>query len=855
MPAVSEAEARARAALIAIDSYELFLDLSGASPAPVRSRVTVTFRCAEPGAVTFADVRAAIAGRAVLNGVPLGDPVDGRLELTGRTGLAARNTLTVEATAPRDQVLTTFTDPADGAEYVQVACYPAMAPDLFCCFHQPDLPGAVSLSVAVPDGWECVANGAVAGVSEDGGARVWRFATVPMKPMELALAAGPFTGISPASGRVAMSVRCRASLAGAETGHLERFGEVARRALEGYEERLGVPCPYDKYDIVFLPELAALAISVPGLMLVRESLLERMADPDDEFVAMIAAHEVAHLWFGCLVGTRWWDDLWLDEAMATYLSYTADTDWAAFSLRSKADAFQVDGLPGTPPVASPVTTMAEALDRPPAITYSKGAALVRQLSALIGDAAVDAGLTEYLRGFARGGTACTDDLVGCWSRAAGRDLSGWARQWLRAAGTPTLRAELGVAPDGTVGSLAVGSSLPREQWVSVGLFDMSDRDGGPARLRPRRLVGVKISGTLTAVPGLAGEPVPDALILNAGDRDYGQVTLDDRTISALFDARLDVGDPLTEAACWNAAWHMVLAGELAPADFAALVARRLGADLADGESADSVAPLEPSAAEVLLERAVACADRYAPRDVRVGLRELIAEAAESAARRGPVAAPLRRMLLAGFAASAESDGQLALLRGWLDDGTVTEAALRGKIVATLSARGLAGDADIDALAAADPVAGEATALTCRALRPDPASKDAAWRAALDERTSGRLAMAHAEGVWAPGQQALMTGYLERYFGEALPALSERDARGDWTVQYPVRRLVRLLFPAFADPQTSLEATSAALAPGGLSLSDPIRTVLLAQQAGLRVAAAARTVPAKLKIIRKRSGNR
>ncbi len=228
MPAVSAAQARARAALVAVDSYELFLDLTGVTGSraePVRSRVTIRFRCAEPGAATFADVRVAVTGSAVLNGVPLDAPVDGRLALAG---LAADNTLTVEAQAPPEQALTLFTDPLDGTGYAQVVCYPAMAPELFCCFDQPDLPAAMSLSVAAPADWECVANGAVTDREQAGGASVWRFATVPgMKPMELALVAGPLAGTRPASGRVAMSVRCRASLVTSTSGHLghlERFG-------------------------------------------------------------------------------------------------------------------------------------------------------------------------------------------------------------------------------------------------------------------------------------------------------------------------------------------------------------------------------------------------------------------------------------------------------------------------------------------------------------------------------------------------------------------------------------------------------------------------------------------------------
>jgi len=211
-------------------------------------------------------------------------------------------------------------------------------------------------------------------------------------------------------------------------------GALARQVLERYERMLEVPRPYPKYDIGFVPRLNALAISMPGLMLVSESLLARMTDPDDDFVALVCAHEVAHLWFGCHVGARWWDDLWQDEAMASYLGYTViGGAWDAFCYREKASAYQADALPGRQPVSSPVASATDAMFRQVALTYSKGAAVIRQLAALIGDEALRTGLADFMRRFG-GGSAGLDDLIACWSRSSGRDLRGWAQEWLRTEG-------------------------------------------------------------------------------------------------------------------------------------------------------------------------------------------------------------------------------------------------------------------------------------------------------------------------------------------------------------------------------------------------------------------------------------
>jgi Peptidase family M1 domain len=251
-------------------------------------------------------------------------------------------------------------------------------------------------------------------------------------------------------------------------------------------------------------------MSIPGLMLVDESLLARLPDARDDFVAMVCAHEVAHLWFGCHVSMRWWDDLWLDEAMATYVSYAALAEvgaaadpWTAFCYREKPRAYLADELPGRQAVSSPVASAADALLRPAALTYSKGASVVRQLAALIGDDALRAGVTDYLRRFG-GGAGDLDDLAACWSRAAGRDLSGWAVAmdvgdplteavcW-NAARHMVLVGELAAAGFAAGGRLAAGGAGGRRRLARPDPDDAVGARAGFGR-RPRRPSGVRPVG-------------------------------------------------------------------------------------------------------------------------------------------------------------------------------------------------------------------------------------------------------------------------------------------------------------------------------------------------------------------------
>ena len=285
--------------------------------------------CREQDVPTFADLDAITVHEVVLNGEPI-DPaavIAGRVPLAG---LAADNTLVVEATVPVSRSgsgLTQYTGPADGRSYVLANCFPTAAPSVFCCFDQPDLRAAITLIVTLPAGWTCISNGEA--LHQPGRGRGRRVAVrdggvdeaVRVHPLRRAVRRCCRQGDATSAGATQLTVHCRPTLA--SSPGLARITGLVAAALRHYEQLLGVACPYDKLDIVFVPELGPLAMQLPAVMYVSEAMLQRAADPDDHHVAVVLAHEAAHLWFGCLVEGRWWDDLWLAEALATYLSVDA----------------------------------------------------------------------------------------------------------------------------------------------------------------------------------------------------------------------------------------------------------------------------------------------------------------------------------------------------------------------------------------------------------------------------------------------------------------------------------------------------------------------------------------------------
>jgi aminopeptidase N len=776
---LTQDEAIDRARTIDVESYDVFLDLTAE---PVLSRTEVRFRWLRPDASTFADLRTQGVCSVTLDGVSLPPPEGGRLRLS-RASTDEQAVLVVEAEVGYSQEgrgLSRFTDPADGAGYVMAYCYPDCGPEVFCCFDQPDLTATFRFTVRVPDGWECVTNGQLARREGD----LCTFTPVSgMRPYDLTFSAGPFSAAARIqAGGTEVTVRHRHSLLGqAAVASLPQFTDWARDAIAWYANSLGVPCPYPAYDIVFIPDLPALALSVPGLMVVNERLLGRPAEAGDHFSAMVCAHEVAHLWFGCLVGPRWWDDVWLDEAIATYLAYAAlaaiagvseSLSWTEFTYTDKAEAYKADELPSRLPVSSPVSTARQGRDKPHGILYAKGASVIRSLAALIGDDALRRGLSDYLSRFAFG-SATLDDLVESWSRASGQDLAGWAEQWLRAEGTTTIWLD---------GTDAVVQEMPRRQRIGIGLYDL-DGDG---QLHRRSLIQAELDSERSILTPLTPA---DAVVLNDHDLSYTRTRFDARSARTLTAAACQVGDPLSEAVCWNGFWLLVTSGELPAAQFADMVCRRLQAG-----------DLPEVGIETLLSRAVEAADAWAPPRQRAGLREQIADATRTAAGDA-------RKLAIGFAASAQTDGQLALLGAWLAEentptGLAIDAELRARILFTLAARGLARGEDIDALPRLDPVTGELNRATCLAMQPDLAAKERAWAVALSPDEPARIAQACATGIWVPGQEELMASYRDRYFTEVLPALVSREQRSK-------SRLARLLFPVTIVSAATIEAANAA----------------------------------------------
>ncbi|MGH3743031.1 MAG: M1 family metallopeptidase, partial [Micromonosporaceae bacterium] len=382
MSMLTHAEAKRRAELLDVRSYDIDLDLTRGDQ-EFGSATRVAFSCAEPGESSFAELTPTRLRRAALNGVEidLDQCVDGRIPLSD---LASDNELLVEADMPYSRTgegLHHFVDPADGETYLYAQSCMDFAQRIFACFDQPDLKAPVRLKVTAPEGWTVIGNGAATQVSPGR----WEMAeTAPLATYFVTLAAGPYHSVRSEHDGVPLGLHCRRSLAAHLDPDVDELFTVTRQCLDRYHELFALRYPYGKYDQVFVPEFNAGAMENPGCVVFRDGLVFRSAptEAQREVRAMVLAHEMAHMWFGDLVTLRWWDDLWLNESFAEYMGHRVTTEvtrfteaWTTFSLTRKTWGYAADQRPSTHPIASEVNDTAQAMLNFDGISYAKGASV------------------------------------------------------------------------------------------------------------------------------------------------------------------------------------------------------------------------------------------------------------------------------------------------------------------------------------------------------------------------------------------------------------------------------------------------------------------------------------------------
>ncbi|MFF2814392.1 aminopeptidase N [Kitasatospora cineracea] len=815
-------EARTRAALLAVDAYEIELDLSSAREGGTfRSTTVVRFTATEPGSSTFIDLVAPAVSEIVLNGrtLPPESFTDSRIELPG---LAAENELRVVADCAYTNTgegLHRFVDPADGETYLYTQFEVPDARRVFASFEQPDLKATFAFTVTAPAGWVVVSNSPTPEPTGDGDTRVWTFEPTPrMSTYITALVAGPYVGVFDSydngSQHVPLGVYCRPSL----REHLDADAvfAVTKQGFDYFQEKFDFAYPFAKYDQLFVPEFNAGAMENAGAVTLRDQYVFRskVTDAAYEMRAATVLHELAHMWFGDLVTMEWWNDLWLNESFATFAEVVCQAEapgskwphsWTTFANQMKTWAYRQDQLPSTHPIMAEINDLEDVQVNFDGITYAKGASVLKQLVAYVGQDAFFQGVRAYFKRHAWGNTRLAD-LLGALEEASGRDLKTWSKAWLETAGINVLRPELSVAADGTIESFAVlqeapalpagarGEAVLRPHRIAVGLYELVDG----TLVRTDR-IELDVDGERTEVPQLAGRKRPAVLLLNDDDLSYAKVRLDADSLAVVTEHLGDFTDSLPRALCWASAWDMTRDGELATRDYLSLALSGLPRE-SDIGVVQSVQRQVKLALELYAD----------PAWRETGLQRWAA-AAEDALRAAPAGSDHQLAWARTLAGAARTDGQLALLAGLLDgsvgiDGLAVDTELRWTLLARLVATGRADEAAIDAELARDNTSsGQEHAATCRAARPTAAAKAEAWASVVDSDTlTNYVQEAVIAGFQQADQRELLAAYTEKYFASVKQVWETRSHEIS-------QQIIGGLYPSYAVSQATLDATDAWLA--------------------------------------------
>ncbi len=774
-------ETAARSAAIILHRIRVELDLTGA-PERARTgfRTVTTLEFDAAGSQTWLDFIGESVDRVVVNGEPREVAWDGARITLDR--LEPSNTVVVDAVGAYSRSgegLHRFHDPADDLTYLYTQYEPADARRVMACFEQPDMKASYTFVVDAPTGWEVLSNQAPERVDAGLGVQRVEFApTLPISSYITAIAAGPYARVSGewvrGDQRIELGVLTRRSLS--EHVEADEVLEVTRQGLDFFTDAFAFPYPWGKYDQIFVPEYNLGAMENPGLVTFTEAYISRGAATDAQRAARANTilHEMAHMWFGDLVTMRWWDDLWLKESFADYMgahtsaASTRFTDaWVTFALRRKAWAYQQDQLPTTHPIVADIPDLEAAKLNFDGITYAKGASVLKQLVAFVGEDAFFEGARRYFAAHAYGNTTLAD-LLAQLSAVSGRDMAEWSAAWLETTGMSTLSLEQG--DDGWM----LVQTDPRPHRVRIGIYG---HDG--ERLVRRDQVAVDIVDERTRV----FLPDADLVLVNDDDLTYAKTRLDPRSLETVEESLSTLDAPLARALVWSSLWDATRDGDLDARRYLAVVRRH--------------APNESNSG--LLTGVLA--------NAAFAVRHYVTDAQRADEQREWLAATLVALWEAApgsdaqlswaraFAAAASFDDHHAaqvreLLDGHTPEGLVIDPDLRWQLLTALVTVGAASADEVATqLERDDTGTGRTAARRALASRPSADIRAAAWQTAWEDLSlSNDHLDAEIAGFRAGGRRDLIEGFDGDYFARLVGAWRTRSIE-------IARRLVIGFFPS------------------------------------------------------------
>ena len=803
----TRAEAADRAAHLAVQSYELTLDLTTGEESFI-SETVIKFTCNKPGYDTFLDA----AGKNVISATLNGQNID-TSNYDGESifikNLAADNELVIKMNglySKTGEGLQRSVDPVDNEVYLYSQGETAFIRKMYPCFDQPDLKATFTLTAIAPNHWSVISNNPVKERVElaDNKSK-WSFTTTPrISTYITALIAGPYYSISDqyvGKKTVPLSIYCRKSLS--EFLDPEDIFLITKQGFAYFEKVFGLEYPFEKYDQIAVVDFNWGAMENAGavtflerLLVFRSKVTERMYNAR----ANTILHEMAHMWFGNMVTMKWWDDLWLNESFAEWSSYLAMVEatrfknsWTGFNQERKNWAYRQDQLSSTHPIVTDMADIDTVAGNFDGISYAKGASVLQQLVVHVGRDNFIAGLQKYFTKHAFANTTL-DDLLVELTATSGKDLTSWVSIWLQSAGVNTLRPSLEIENDiyksvsviQEAPTMPVGSTQLRPHRLAVGLYDLNGEN-----ITLRKSVELDVAGDKTVVTELAGEKVADLLLINDRDLSYAKIRFDQRSITTLKAHLGKITDSLTRALCWSAAWDMLRDAEISATDFIEIALTGLSGE-------DDIATVTTIGSQL-----ATAVEIYSAPTKRDSARLRVGNAYEKMLQAAGAGSDLQLQFarnFTSFASSAEHNDLIKeLLEGKLA-GLKVDADLRWTFVIALAERGLMDKEELSAQLLKDnTLNGQLSFASALAARPTADAKAETWKSITTEDISTSQREAKLAGFMRALHRPLLSAYVDPYFDLLLSIWGKKS--------YEVASsFVSGMYPIYITNQSTLDKT-------------------------------------------------
>ena len=394
------------------------------------------------------------------NPIALEDAPSGLAYLSAKDSIpAGEGTITLEYSTPYNQNLNSAYQVRRGEEaYIVTQFEPLGAREAFPSFDEPKFKVPFTLSITAPSDEVVVSNtpevGTAAVVIDGEAFTKHQFAkTRPLPTYLIAFAVGPYdlvesANIPPNSVRkTPLELR---GLTAKGSGDRIKYGLAGTEPiLTALEEYFGTPYPYEKLDLIAAPDYAFGAMENPGAIVYREYLMlldEGSPLSQKRAYNRVHSHELAHQWFGNLVTPVWWEDIWLNEAFATWmgnkgtaLAYPGE-NYDRLTLNAALGAMNIDSLSTTRKVREPLARSENVMDQFDGITYRKGGGVLSMFESFVGEEAFRKGVRLHMSRY-EDGVATGDDFFQSIADGSGNpDVVSAMKSFVDQPGLPLVKA-------------------------------------------------------------------------------------------------------------------------------------------------------------------------------------------------------------------------------------------------------------------------------------------------------------------------------------------------------------------------------------------------------------------------------